>query len=188
MSKGEGRLIVISGPSGTGKGTVIAMMLEKRPGMEMSVSATTRKPRAGEIDGVSYHFISVDKFNDMIGRGEFLEYAEYAGDFYGTPKKAVFDRVDNGIDVLLEIEVKGARQVTSAAPGAISIFLTPPDLDELERRLRGRGTDSEDKLKARLEIAKAEIAQKGEYKHVVVNDKVERAAEEILEIIDGTII
>ena len=184
MSDGNGRLIVISAPSGTGKGTVIAKMMELRPELVMSVSATTRLPRAGEVDGESYHFIKSGKFMEMIERGEFLEYAEYAGDHYGTPKEPVLRSMDGGADVLLEIEVKGARQVMSLVQGAVSIFIVPPDMDELERRLRGRGTDSEDKLKERLRIARAELEHKDEYMHIVVNDEVVRAAEEILEIID----
>ena len=184
MSSGNGRLIVISAPSGTGKGTVIAKLLDLRPELVMSVSATTRQPRAGEVDGVSYHFLSAELFQGMIDRGEFLEYAEYAGDHYGTPKEPVLRSMDDGRDVLLEIEVKGARQVMALVQRSISIFIVPPDLDELERRLRGRGTDSEDKLRERLNIARAELEHKGEYMHVVVNDEVARAAEEILAILD----
>lgn len=186
MSRKTGRLFIISAPSGAGKGTVIAKMLELRPGLVMSVSATTRQPRAGEIDGEAYHFMEVDQFKEMISRGDFLEYAEYAGDFYGTPKEPVISSIEDGKDVLLEIEVKGARQVLSLIHDAVSIFIVPPDMDELERRLRGRGTDTEEKLAKRLRIAISELRHKNEYMHIVVNDEVERAAEEILSIIDSS--
>lgn len=184
MSSSKGKLIVISAPSGTGKGSVIARMLEACPALVMSVSATTRQPRGGETDGVSYHFVSADRFRDMINNGEFLEYAEYVGDYYGTPKKPVFDCIESGRDILLEIEVRGAGQVMAAVPDAISIFIVPPDMDELERRLRGRGTDTEDKLEARLIKAKAEMERKDDYMHIVVNDDIARAADEILSIIE----
>ena len=184
MSSAEGRLIVISAPSGAGKGTVIKKLRELNPELVVSVSATTRSPREGEVDGEAYHFVTKSRFLEMIKRGDFLEYAEYVGDFYGTPKEQVRSNIASGKDVLLEIEVQGARQVLSAEPGAISIFIIPPDMEELERRLRGRGTDFGDKIAARLEIANAEIGMKNQYAHVVVNDDVKRAAEEILSIIN----
>jgi guanylate kinase len=181
----KGRLYVISAPSGTGKGTIIAKMLELRPELKLSVSATTRAPREGEAHGVNYYFVTRAEFEDMIARGEFHEYAEYVGEYYGTPKKPIHEHMGNGKDVLLEIETQGAMQVMMMNPDAVSIFIVPPSLEELERRLRGRGTDSEDKLLHRLERARLELDYQGEYNHVVVNDDVTRAAEEILSIIDA---
>jgi len=181
----KGRLYVISAPSGTGKGTIIAKMLELRPELRLSVSAATRQPREGEMDGVNYFFVTREFFEDMIVRGEFLEYAEYVGEYYGTPKKPIHEHIEAGRDVLLEIETNGAMQVMMMNPDAVSIFIVPPSLEELERRLRGRGTDSEDKLIHRLERAKLELDYQDEYAHVVVNDDITTAAEEILGIIDG---
>ena len=185
MPRDRGRLYVISAPSGAGKGTVIRKVLELRPELALSVSATTRQPRAGEAEGVAYFFVSHERFREMVGRGEFLEYAEYVGEFYGTPKKPIYDRVDNGQDVLLEIEIQGARQVMGKEPDAATIFIVPPDMEELERRLRGRRTESEEKLASRLERARQELEEKGFYEYVVVNDIVSRAAEEIVAIIDS---
>ena len=181
----KGKLYVISAPSGTGKGTIIAKMLELRPELKLSVSATTRTPRKGEEHGKNYFFVTREKFEDMIARGEFHEYAEYVGEYYGTPKKPIYEHIENGNDVLLEIETQGAMQVMMMNPNAVSIFIVPPSLEELERRLRGRGTDSEDKLLHRLERARLELDYQNEYAPVVVNDDVTRAAEEILGIIDN---
>ena len=186
MNEKTGKLIVISAPSGTGKGTVINRLLEMHQGFVFSVSATTRAPRAGETDGIEYHFISRERFREMIDNGEFLEYAEYVGEYYGTPGKPIHDNIAAGRYVLLDIEVQGAKQVMSARPDAVTIFIVPPGMDELENRLRGRGTDSEEKLKARLERARLELEEKDHYKHLVVNDDVERAAGEILSIITGS--
>jgi len=184
-SKGKGRLIIISAPSGAGKGTVIGRLMELRPDLVFSVSATTRAPRAGEQDGVSYYFVTRERFLEMISLGEFLEYAEYVGEFYGTPKKPIYECVDAGKYVLLDIEVQGARQVKELVPDALTVFIIPPDMEELEKRLRGRGTDSEEKLAARLERARVELEEKSHYDHIVVNDIITRAAEEILLIIES---
>jgi guanylate kinase len=147
------------------------------------VSATTRAPRAGEKDGISYYFVTHECFKEMIERDEFLEYAKYVGEYYGTPKKPIYECVESGKNILLDIDVQGARQIIAKEPRAISIFIVPPDMYELERRLRGRGTDSEEKLTARLERAFVELEEKDKYNHVVVNDRISRAAEEILSII-----
>ena len=181
----KGRLIVISAPSGAGKGTVLKRVLEIRPDLHLSVSATTRAPRVGEVDGTAYYFVQREKFKEMISAGEFLEHAEFIGEHYGTLKNPVYELIDNGKVVLLEIEVQGAKQVMTMQPDAVSIFIVPPDLDELERRLRGRGTDDEDKLIKRLERAKVELEERHGYTHVVINDDATRAAEEILTIIDS---
>lgn len=180
----KGRLVVISAPSGTGKSTVIERLRELLPELVLSVSATTRLPREGEAQGVAYYFVTRDQFRDMIAGGKFLEYAEFVGDFYGTPREPVLQCIEEGRDVLLEIEVQGAGQVMAVMPDAITIFIVPPDMGELERRLRGRGTDSEEKLEARLERAKAELERKNEYAYIVVNDDVARAAAEIAAIIN----
>jgi guanylate kinase len=183
----KGRLFVISAPSGGGKGTIIKKLLELRPELVYSVSATTRLKRDGEIDGISYFFITRKQFTDMVNHGEFLEYAEYVGEYYGTPKSPVYSNLVKGKDVILEIEIQGAKQVMAAEPEAISVFIIPPDMDELERRLRNRGTDTEEKLAARLERARKELSEKDCYLHVVLNDEVDLAAERILSIIDNSV-
>jgi len=181
----KGRLFIISAPSGTGKGTVISHLMKLRPELELSVSATTRPPRSGEVEGKSYCFVTRESFQDMISRGEFLEYAGYVGELYGTRKKPIDEFVLAGKDVLLEIEVQGAKQVMAKVPGAVSIIVVPPDMDELERRLRGRGTDSEEKIASRLDRARRELEEKDHYDYIVTNDDISRAAREILSIIDN---
>jgi len=184
MSDNKGKLVVISAPSGTGKGTLISELLKRRPEYVFSVSATTRSPRAGETDGVEYVFLTHERFKEMISNDELLEHAQYVGEFYGTPAAIVKECIDSGKTVILDIEVQGAKQVMSKMPEAITIFVVPPDMKELENRLRGRGTDYGDKLAARLERASQELEEKSHYKHTVVNDKVSRAADEILSLID----
>jgi guanylate kinase len=176
----RGRLFIISAPSGTGKSTVIKRLMELRSDLYFSVSATTRPKRPGETDGVAYHFMTHAEFEKNISEHNFLEYAEYIGDYYGTPKKPVYKQLDSGNDIILDIDVQGCRQVKSAAPEAISIFLIPPSLEELERRLRNRGTDSEEKMLKRLARARCELLEKENYDHTIVNDDVDRAACEIL--------
>lgn len=186
MSRVKGNLFIISAPSGSGKGTVIQKLLEMKPELVFSVSATTRAPRTGEVDGVSYNFVTRERFDQMIKSDEFLEYAEYVGEFYGTPKGPIYNCIEAGKSILLDIEVQGAKQVISKMPEAVTIFIVPPDMDELERRLRGRGTDSDDKLTARLQRARLELEKRDFYDYIVVNDYVSRAAEEILSIIENS--
>ena len=180
MSKGK--LIVISGASGVGKGTVLGIMMKKRKDLSFSVSATTRPPRPGEIDGVHYYFISREKFEEMIAQGAFLEYDAHADNYYGTPRAQAEEKREHG-PVLLDIEPAGAKQVREKMPDAELIFIMPPSMEELERRLRGRGDTSEEQIKMRMERAVWEMEQKQWYDHVVVNDDPERCADEILKII-----
>ena len=178
----KGKLFVISGASGVGKSTVLAKVMETRPDLTFSVSATTRAPRPGEVDGVSYYFVSKDKFLDMIVKDEFLEYDDHMDHYYGTPKAQLEEKLSRG-HVLLDIEPKGAEQVRKAMPEATLIFIMPPSMEELEHRLRGRGDTPEDQIQMRMERAVWEMEQRTWYDHVVVNDDPERCADEILSII-----
>ena len=180
MSKGK--LIVISGASGVGKGTVLGIMMNKRKDLSFSVSATTRPPRPGEIDGVHYYFISREKFEEMIAQGAFLEYDAHAANYYGTPRAQAEKKREQG-PVLLDIEPAGAKQVRSRVPDAELIFIMPPSMEELERRLRGRGDTPEEQIRLRMDRAVWEMEQRSWYDHVVVNDDPERCADEILRII-----
>ena len=153
----KGKTFIISGPSGVGKSTVLKALLEKRKNVYFSVSATTRAPRPGELDGIHYHFMNVESFRKWIAMEQFLEYAEYVGNFYGTPKRYVDEAMEQGKDVILDIEVQGAIQVTSKRPETVRIFIAPPSWAELERRLTERGTDSQDKIQKRLLRAKVEF-------------------------------
>ena len=182
MSKGK--LIVISGASGVGKGTVLGLMMEKRKDLLFSVSATTRDPRPGEVDGKHYYFISKECFEEMIAQGEFLEYDAHAANYYGTPRGQAEAKQEKG-HVLLDIEPKGAAQVRQAAPDAVLIFIMPPSVEELERRLRGRGDTPEDQIAMRMERAAWEMEQRTWYDYVVVNDDAGRCADEILQIISN---
>ncbi|MBP3685235.1 MAG: guanylate kinase [Oscillospiraceae bacterium] len=180
MSKGK--LVVISGASGVGKGTVLGIMMKKDPALSFSVSATTRAPRPGEVDGVHYYFITRERFEEMIDQGEFLEYDAHAANYYGTPRAQAEEKLEKG-SVLLDIEPKGAEQVKKADPKALLVFIMPPSMDELERRLRGRGDTSEEQITMRLKRAVWEMEQRSWYDKVVVNDDAERCADEILKII-----
>ena len=179
-------VLVVTGPSGVGKGTLIRALQERFTGLELSVSATTREPRSGEIDGRDYWFLTDAEFDGRIEQGAFLEHAAYAGNRYGTLRSEV-DRVGgegNGgragpSGLVLEIEVEGARQVRSAMPAAIQVFIAPPSVEALRERLVGRGSDSDDQIESRLEVARAELGAQDEFAHVIVNDRLERAAEEL---------
>ena len=177
-----GKLIVISGPSGVGKGTVLGIAMEKRKDLRFSVSATTRDPRPNEQDGVHYYFINRDRFEEMISAGEFLEYSEHNKNYYGTPKGQALEKMADG-HVLLDIEPNGAGQVKKNMPEATLIFIMPPSREELERRLRGRGDTPEEQIKIRLERAVWEMDQSVWYDYVLTNDVAEVCADEILKII-----
>ena len=179
----RGNLIVVSGASGVGKSTVIAKLLEKQESIYFSVSWTTRGPRPGEENGINYHFTDKETFETMIGDAAFLEHAQYVGNYYGTAKVQVEEARNAGRDVLLDIEVQGAAQVKANCPDAILVFIMPPSFAELERRLRDRGTDTEEKIAGRLKRAREEFADIHLYDYLVVNDRVEDAAAELSAIL-----
>lgn len=181
----KGLLLVVSGPSGVGKGTVCNEYVKTHPDCELSVSATTRKPREGEKDGVNYFFLSEKEFREKIDNGGFLEHAVFCGNYYGTPKDTVMQMIDDGKDVILEIEVQGAMQVRAHYPEGVFIFVLPPSLDALEERLRGRNTESDDVIRERLNRAKAEFKFIEKYNYVLVNDTVENAAKTLGDIINA---
>ena len=181
----KGLLIVYTGASGVGKGTIMKELLKKNPNLRLSVSATTRAPREGEVDGREYYFVSRERFDEMIDEDGFLEHAEYVGNKYGTPKQAVFSMLDEGLDVILEIEVKGFMQVKEACPDCVTIFIAPPSFEVLEARLRGRGTESEEVVAARLKTAREELQSQSMFDYIVVNDDIDRATDEVLSIISN---
>jgi len=180
---GRGLLIVLSGPSGTGKGTVCKALLSKRPDIALSISCTTREPRAGEVNGKHYFFTNHDEFEKRIENGEFLEYANVFSNYYGTPKSFVDETLASGKDVLLEIDVQGALKVKKNSPDGVFIFLIPPSMAELEKRIRSRATETEEKIRERLGKADAEMQLMKEYDYVIINDEVNLVVEKIESIL-----
>ena len=179
----KGKLIVISGPSGAGKSTVVFKAIEGREDVCFSTSVTTRKPRPGEVDGREYFFVDPDRFKEMVENDELLEYAEYVANSYGTPRAYVEEKLEAGLNVLLDIEVQGARQVHEKMPDAVKIFIIPPSLEELEKRLKGRGTDTERAIEARLIRARQEYQEADFYDYLIINDDADKAAKELSAII-----
>lgn len=179
----KGLLVVYSGFSGVGKGTIMKEMLKREETFRLSVSATTRAPRPGEVDGREYYFITKEKFLKMIDNDEFLEYAQYADNYYGTPKKAVEDMLNEGYNVFLEIEVQGGLQIMEKCPDCLSIFIVPPSLEVLEQRLRGRGTETEEVIEKRMKAALVEQEYTSRYDFVVENDIVEKTVDDIINIV-----
>ena len=179
MNQQKGKTFIISGPSGVGKSTVLHALMQKRDNLYFSVSATTRSPREGEQDGVDYHFIDSATFRSLLEKDEFLEHAEYVGNFYGTPKRYVDEAMEKGQDVILDIEIQGSKQVHEKRPEVVRIFIAPPSWQELERRLTDRGTDSPEKVQKRLLRAKVEMDSASSYDYFVINDTVAGAVKEL---------
>jgi guanylate kinase len=178
-------VFVITGPSGVGKGTLIAALRARLPELELSVSATTRPPRPGELAGRDYHFLDPEEFDRLVSEDAFLEHADYSGHRYGTLRSEVDERLERGAPVVLEIEVQGARQVRATMPEAVQVFVAPPSPADLRRRLEGRGTDDRQAIERRMRVAASELEAHGEFAHVVVNDEIERAAGELEGIVRG---
>lgn len=183
--KPQGVLLVLSGPSGAGKGTICEQLRNNRKNLAYSVSATTRAPRKGEVDGRDYFFVTIEKFKEMIANNELLEYAEIYGNYYGTPRSYVMSILDEGRDVVLEIDPQGALQVKESFPDAVFVFVVPPSLDELSKRIYKRGTDSEEVIKRRLSAATSELAYASKYDYIIVNDEVEKATNKVSNILDA---
>jgi guanylate kinase len=183
IMKEKGKLIVISGPSGAGKSTVVFKAIEGRDDICFSTSVTTRKPRPGEVDGREYFFVDLDRFKEMVENDELLEHAVYVANSYGTPRAYVEEKLEQGLNVLLDIEVQGARQIREKMPDAVMIFIVPPSIDELEKRLKARGTDTERAIEARLIRARQEYAEADFYDYIIINDDADKAAKELSAII-----
>lgn len=185
MQNNKGLLVVVSGPSGAGKGTICKAFLKNHENVFLSVSATTRKPRPSEIDGTHYHFLSEERFKEMIADDGFIEWACFCENYYGTPKKAVTDMLDSGKDVILEIEVQGAMKVKEKFPEAVFVFVLPPSMSVLRSRLEGRQTETQEVIEKRLSTALWELSNVKEYDYILINDEVESATERLLEILAG---
>ena len=179
----KGKLFVISGPSGSGKSTVIGRLLKELDKAYFSISATTREPREGERDGVDYHFMKKEEFEKLVEADQLLEYAQFVGNYYGTPAAPVDEKLNAGYDVILDIETQGAEQILSKRPDAVSVFIFPPSFAVLEQRLRTRGTDSEDKILKRLAQARVECNKAEMYDYIIINDRIETACDEVMAII-----
>ena len=183
MLNRKGLLLVVSGPSGAGKGTICKALLNKNDQIKLSVSATTRKPRNGEVHGVNYFFIEIEEFTKMIENGEFLEYAQIYDNFYGTPKAAIIECLEKGQDVILEIEMQGARQIKEVYPEGVFIFVLPPSLEELKSRIVGRGTETQEEIEKRFSCAFEEINQIVNYDYFIVNEDIEKSVSDVEAII-----
>jgi len=179
------KVFVITGPSGVGKGTLIRGLLERMPGLELSVSATTRDPRPGEENAVDYHFLTPEQFEARVQAGDFVEHARYSGNRYGTLRSELERRLADGAGVVLEIEVQGARQVRAAMPDSVAVFIAPPSSEALRARLVGRGTDSSEQVDERLRTAEQELEAQPEFAHVVINDRLEQATDELVDIVSS---
>lgn len=182
----KGVLIVVSGFSGAGKGTIVKKIIEENDNYALSISMTTREPREGEVEGVSYFFVSKERFEDAISNGELVEYANYVGNYYGTPKKYVEQMIESGKDVILEIEMQGAMQVKTRFPEAVLVFVTPPNADELKRRLMSRGTESEEVVNKRMKRAYEESAFVDRYDYLLVNDDLDKCVKELHMLIEAS--
>ena len=185
MKQPEGILLVISGPSGAGKGTICQSLLKERTDMAYSVSCTTRQPRKGEVDGINYFFKSREEFEEMIKNNGLLEHADVYGNYYGTPRQYVTEQLAHGKDVVLEIDPQGALQVKKSFPDGVFVFIVPPSLDELSKRIYKRGTDAIDVIKKRLSSATSELAYASKYDYIVINDEVEKAVTKVSRIVDA---
>ena len=187
MTRQSGQVFVITGPSGVGKGTLIRALLDRIPRLELSVSATTRAPRPGERNGVEYHFLRPEEFEQRVRAGDFVEHATYSGNHYGTLRSELERRLNDGVPIVLEIEVQGARQVRQTVPDAVAVFIAPPSREALKARLVGRGTDTAEQVEARLRTADEEMEARPEFGHVVVNDRLEQAADELVSIVQRSL-
>ena len=185
MKKPEGILLVLSGPSGAGKGTLCKNLLEMREDLAYSVSCTTRAPRKGEVDGENYFFVTRERFEEMIEKNELLEYAEVYGNYYGTPRPYVLEQIKAGHDIVLEIDPQGALQIKKRYPNGVYVFIVPPSLDELTKRIYKRGTDAEDVIKKRLSAATSELAYATRYDYIVINDEIDKATTKVSRIMDA---
>jgi guanylate kinase len=185
MGNKKGVLVLFSGPSGVGKDTVLDIVLNKDKNLQKSISLTTRGIRENEVDGKDYYFISTEKFEDMISHGQVLEYAKYGSNFYGTPKAPIDEWLGEGKTVILKIEVQGASKIKELYPDSVSIFVLPPSMEELESRLRSRGTESEDDIKKRLDIARGEVERSNDYDFIVINDDLEIASDKVIAIVNN---